>query len=291
MSKFAIAALQLELESKDNIDLLCQEIRIVRKRFPWVDMVVLAELASFGTGLKHAQTMPGTAEQSFCTLAKETGLWILPGSLYEKKDDKVFNTAPVINPAGEVVTRCRKMFPFLPYETGVTSGEEFTVFNINGVGCFGVSICYDMWFPETTRTLVSMGAEVILHPSLTNTLDRDAELAIARSSAVTNQCYFFDINSAGKLAFGRSIIAGPGGEIIHQAGAGREIIPIEIDLEYVRRVRTQGWHNLAQPLKSFRDHKTPFPIYQNHNNSSALTELGPLAMAKKANTNKDNKSQ
>ena len=170
-------------------------------------------------------------------------------------------------------------------------GEEFTVFNINGVGCFGVSICYDMWFPETTRTLVSMGAEVILHPSLTNTLDRDAELAIARSSAVTNQCYFFDINSAGKLAFGRSIIAGPGGEIIHQAGAGREIIPIEIDLEYVRRVRTQGWHNLAQPLKSFRDHKTPFPIYQNHNNSSALTELGPLAMAKKANTNKDNKSQ
>jgi deaminated glutathione amidase len=282
VTKFAIAGLQLELESKNNIDLLCEEIRIVRKRFPWVDMVMLAELASFGTGLKHAQTLPGTAEQHFCALARETGLWILPGSLYEKKDDKIYNTAPVINPGGEVVARCRKMFPFLPYEIDVASGEDFTVFDIEGVGRFGVSICYDMWFPETTRTLVSMGAEVILHPSLTNTLDRDAELAIARASAVTNQCYFFDINSAGRLAFGRSIIVGPGGEIIHQAGSAREIMPIEIDLDYVRRVRMRGWHNLAQPLKSFRDHKTPFTIYQDTNNSPALAALGPLGVAQKA---------
>jgi deaminated glutathione amidase len=282
VTKFAIAGLQLELESKNNIDLLCEEIRIVRKRFPWVDMVMLAELASFGTGLKHAQTLPGTAEQHFCALARETGLWILPGSLYEKKDGKIYNTAPVINPGGEVVARCRKMFPFLPYEIDVASGEDFTVFDIEGVGRFGVSICYDMWFPETTRTLVSMGAEVILHPSLTNTLDRDAELAIARASAVTNQCYFFDINSAGRLAFGRSIIVGPGGEIIHQAGSGREIMPIEIDLDYVRRVRMRGWNNLAQPLKSFRDHKTPFAIYQDTNNSPALAALGPLSVAQKA---------
>jgi predicted amidohydrolase len=230
--------------------------------------------------------MPGTAEDTFCALAKETGLWILPGSLYEKKDGKVYNTAPVINPLGDVVTRCRKMFPFLPYEVDVACGEEFTVFDIGGVGRFGVSICYDMWFPETTRTLVSMGAEVILHPSLTNTLDRDAELAIARASAVTNQCYFFDINSAGKLAFGRSIIAGPGGEVIHQAGAGREIIPIEIDLDYVRRVRMRGWNNLAQPLKSFRDHKTPFPVYQNTETSPTLAALGPLSVVGKAGDSK-----
>jgi len=286
VSKFAIAGLQLELEPKDNVALICDEVRSVCKRFPWVDMVVLAELAAFGTGLKHAQTMPGAAEQTFCALAKETGLWILPGSLYEKKDGKVYNTAPVINPLGDVVARCRKMFPFLPYEVDVVSGKEFTVFDVEGVGRFGVSICYDMWFPETTRTLVSMGAEVILHPSLTNTLDRDAELAIARASAVTNQCYFFDINSAGKLAFGRSIVAGPGGEVIHQASSGREIIPIEIDLDYVRRVRERGWHNLAQPLKSFRDHKAPFAIYQEDEPSAALKALGPLSVSRKNSKNK-----
>ena len=111
----------------------------------------------------------------------------------------VHNTTPVIDPSGQVVGRYRKMFPFLPYEADVVPGEEFLVFDVADVGRFGVSICYDMWFPETTRTLVAMGAEVILHPSHTTTIDRDAELAIARASAVMNQCYLFDVNGAGPI--------------------------------------------------------------------------------------------
>ena len=288
MSKFAIAGLQLELEPKDNVALICDEVRQVRKRFAWVDMVLVAELAAFGTSLRHAQTMPGAAEQTFCALARETGLWLVPGSLYEKKGDRIYNTAPVINPAGEVVARCRKMFPFLPYEEGVASGKEFTVFDVPGAGRFGVSICYDMWFPETTRSLVCMGAEVILHPSLTNTIDRDAELAIARASAAINQCYFLDINSAGRLAFGRSIIAGPGGEVIHQAGTAREILPVEIDFDAVRRVRERGWQNLGQPLKSFRDAAIAFPAYRQAPFPS-LADLGPLA--KPAQNRPDNKGE
>jgi deaminated glutathione amidase len=50
------------------------------------------------------------------------------------------------------------------------------------VGRFGLSICYDIWFPETTRQLTSAGVEVLLHPVLTGTTDRDAELAIARAT-------------------------------------------------------------------------------------------------------------
>jgi predicted amidohydrolase len=62
------------------------------------------------------------------------------------------------------------MFPFYPYETGVTQ-VHYCVFDVPNVARFGVSICYDMWFPETIRTLVTMGA-VILHPTLTGTIDR-----------------------------------------------------------------------------------------------------------------------
>src|SRR3546814_8843019 len=87
---------------------------------------------------------------------------------------------------------------------------EVVVFEWSGAGRFGVSICYDMLFPETTRSLVSLGAEVILHPTLTNTIDRDVEIAIARASAATNQCYFVDINVAGELGVGRSVVCGPG---------------------------------------------------------------------------------
>ncbi len=144
-------------------------------------------------------------------------------------------------------------------------------------GRFGVSICYDMWFPETSRTLAWMGAEVILHPTLTNTIDRDVELSIARATAAVNQCYFVDINGAGELGYGRSCVIGPEGDVIHQAGSGEEIIPLELDLGRVRRSRERGLLGLGQPLKSFRDCEVEFPPYaQPQTASLALRQLGQL---------------
>ena len=94
------------------------------------------------------------------------------------------------------------------------------MFDVPDVGRFGLYICYDMWIPETSRTLAVMGAEVILRPTLTGTIDRDLELSIARATAVTNQCFVFDINGVGdgindaglavSLAFGGSRIVGDG---------------------------------------------------------------------------------
>ncbi len=258
---FGIAGLQLAFTPGDNIGRIIEEIASVAKRFPWVRMVVAGELCGFGAKTDLAQCMPGDAEDRLCAAAREHGLWLIPGSLYEKRDGQVFNTTPVIDPDGSVVGRYRKIFPFYPYERGVEPGGEFLVFDVPGVGRFGVSICYDMWFPETTRSLVSLGAEVILHPTMTNTIDRDVEHAIARASAATNQCYFVDINVAGDLGVGRSIICGPGGEVIYQAGEGREVIAFEVDLGYLRRCRERGWQGLGQPLKSFRDNPVVYPAY------------------------------
>ena len=84
-----------------------------------------------------------------------------------------------------------------------------------------VSICYDIWFPETTRTLTSMGAEVLLHPVLTNTIDRDVELSIARATAAQFQCYVFDINGIGAGGVGRSCVVDPSGQVLHEAGGTR----------------------------------------------------------------------
>lgn len=277
MSKFTIAGLQLEAGNHDNIDAMEVEIEQAAERFPWLDMVVLPELNAFGGRVETAQPMPGPAEQRFREIARRLGIWLIPGSLFEQAGGKIYNTAPVINPDGDVVARHRKMFPWLPYERGVSPGEDFVVFDVPDIGRFGMSICYDMWFPETIRTLAWMGAEVILHPSLTSTIDRSAEHAMVRAHAATNQCYFFDINLAGPLGVGESCIAGPGGEVIYQAGKGREIIPLKIDLDYVRDVREHGWNNLCQSLKSFRDCTLRFPQYTGTNRSPALDALGPLS--------------
>ena len=279
MATFAIAGLQLEIARGDNLALLRSEIESVAGRFPWVQMVVLGELSVYGSGTARAEPLAGPTEQEFCRIARALNLWLLPGSLYVREGDLVFNVIPVINPAGEVVARHRKMFPFLPYETGVASGKEFVVFDVPDVGRCGVSNCYDMWFPETTRTLAAMGAEVILHPSMTNTIDRDVELAIARTNAATNQCYFLDVNVAGRLGFGQSIVCGPGGEVVYQAGRGREIFPVEVDFDLVRRVRRRGWNCVGQVLKSFRDRAVDFPVCGNRGlEFDALSALGPLQL-------------
>lgn len=279
MKRFAVAGIQMPVSAfEENITQMNRYLAHVRHRFPWVDMVMFSELAAFGPSPAKAEEMPGAAEARLCEMAAKYGLWLIPGSLFERRDGAIYNTAPVIDPAGNVVARFRKLFPFRPYEQGIAAGSEFVVFDVPDAGRFGISICYDMWFPETTRTLVAMGAEVILHPTMTDTIDRDIELSIVRASAATNQVYFFDINGVGDGGVGRSIVVDPAGYVLHEAGPGTaEIIPVEIDFEKVRRERERGLRGLGQPLKSFRDREVEFPVYQRNSGADAyLHTLGNL---------------
>ncbi len=279
MSLFSIAALQVELPYGDNRDRLEKETARVLARFPWVQMVVFPELCSFGPGLSFAEPMAGPTEIRYQALASKHRVWLIPGSIYERVGEDVFNTTPVISPEGDIVARYRKMYPFLPYEKGVKSGTEFVTFDVPEVGCFGVSICYDGWVPETTRALAWKGAEIIVHPTMTGTIDRPQELIIAQANAIANQCYFVDVNSAGQLGNGRSIIVGPEGDIIHQSGEVGEQVPFTIDLNRVREVRRSGTLRLGQILKSFRDTPIDFPCYRGkYQESPAMTALGKLKM-------------
>ncbi len=280
MAHLAIAGLQLELSVGDNLDRIADEVASAKRRLPWVDLVLLGELSAFGASPSAAQPMPGPAEDRFARIARDNQVWLIPGSIYERSGDLIYNTAPVIDPCGHVIARCRKLYPFLPYERGIAAGDTPCVFDMPGVGRIGVSICYDMWFPETTRSLACLGAEVVLHPTMTNTIDREAEKAIARASAAQNQLWFVDINVAGDLGFGRSCVYGPGGEVVHEAGSGREVIALDLDLDHVRRVRERGWHGLGQTLKSFRDGPAPFAPYEPEGRSTpSLQDLGPLELA------------
>jgi len=122
-----------------------------------------------------------------------------------------------------------------------------------------------------------MGAEVIIHPSLTDTIDRDVELAIARASAAVNQCFIFDINGVGDGGIGRSTIVRPTGTVVFAAGSGEETMPLDIDLGIARRSRVSGLFGLGQMLKSFRDREVDFTVYQAVGPAKAyLDSLGPL---------------
>ncbi len=283
MTPFAIAGVQMHVSAlHSNVEGMLQRLDILMARFPWTQMVLFSELAPFGPLPRYAQPFLNETLERFCTAARHYGVWLIPGSMFEKgPDGKIYNTSAVINPEGQIVSSYRKMFPFRPYETEVEGGSEFCIFDVPGVGRFGLSICYDIWFPETTRQLTSAGVEVLLHPVLTGTTDRDAELSITRATAAQFQCYVFSVNGLGASGVGRSCVVDPSAHVLHQSTGQEDLFPIELDLDMVRRQRETGMKGLGQVLKSFRDRSVDFSVYDRNSGwDEYLNTLGPLEVPK-----------
>src|SRR4051812_76918 len=174
-----------------------EEAPRLNRAFPAADVLLYPELhltglAPFGSAPAAApvaadEPIPGPLTDRLCELARELQTWLVPGSLYERGDDgKVYNTAIAISPEGEIVAKYRKIFPWRPWER-LAIGNELVTFDIPGVCRVGLMICYDGWFPEVPRNLAWMGADVILHPSATTTVDRPQEIVLARANAIVNQ--------------------------------------------------------------------------------------------------------
>jgi predicted amidohydrolase len=283
MTPFSIAGIQMWLTTHSNIEAMKHRVDLTMHLYPWVEMVLFSELACFGPLLQHAQPLPGSVEEELQELARKHKIWLVNGSMYERRDGGICNTTSVIDPDGAVIGRYRKMFPFRPLEQGVQAGTEFLTFDVPDIGRFGVLNCYDMWFPETTRQLTAMGAEVILHPVMTHTIDRDVDLAVAHATSAMMQCYVFDINGLGAGGNGQSAVYDPSGRALYRGDATEQIIPIEIDLEQVRRQRKNGIRGLGQMMKSFRDRPAEFPVYRDGFDTGYLDSLGELAQPRRAN--------
>ena len=276
MIPFGIAGVQMQVTKHDNIPAMKRKLAELTVYYPWVQMVVFSELSPSGPSPANAQPLPGPLEHEFRELAAQYHIWLIPGSQFEHADGRIYNTALVINPSGDVVGRYRKMFPFYPYEDGTMAGDQFLVFDVPDAGRFGVIICYDLWFPEMTRTLAAMGAEVILQPTMTTTIDRELELCILRACSAMNQCYLWGINGVGSGGVGRSMVCSPEGRILYEAGSGEEVFALEVDFELVRHSRQHGILRLGQVLKNFRDAPVTFDIYQPGTPRPFLDSLGPL---------------
>ncbi|NTW39074.1 MAG: carbon-nitrogen hydrolase family protein, partial [Cellulomonadaceae bacterium] len=172
---------------------------------PGVELLVYPEMHLFGAddATDHhdlnprleaaAEPLDGPLDARLSALAAELGVWLVPGTVCELGEDaNVYNTAVVYDPAGVRVASYRKVFPWRPYEV-FTPGTGFTVFDVPGVGRIGLTICYDAWFPEVTRQVAWMGAEVVLNLVRTTTPDRAQELVLARANAIVNQVFMLSV--------------------------------------------------------------------------------------------------
>lgn len=268
-----VACLQLKLQKTDNFEYIQNAIEKTLNKFPDIDLIVLSELAVGGAGAKNTVHTLDKYINLFSNIAKENNVWLIPGSFYEKTKKNIFNTAPVFNASGDLVTKARKLYPWLPYEKDVDHGSDFCCFEFPGKGIIGVHICYDLWFPETSRQLALMGSELIINPTLTPTRDREIETVMVRSTAAQQQLYYLDVNSSGDQGCGMSIVANPEGEIMHLSKNNEDIFIVEIDFDFAHKSRKEGFMGLGQNLKSYRDK----PINNKQDiNKEYLNSLGVL---------------
>jgi formamidase len=295
---FGIAGVQMAVvpwDAEATVAKMGDVVTQISRSFPWVQMVLFHELAVSGlvqfvatesadTWRRNAQAIPGPLTDRLCAIAAQTGKWLAPGSMYEVEGESLYNTAIVISPQGEIVARYRKVFPWLPFEAGISAGDQFCTFDVPGVGRFGLCICYDAWFPEVVRSLAWMGAEVILHPTMTPTSDRVLELVLSQANAISNQCYFVDINGVGPWGGGRSLLIDPDGRVLQQAGEHETIMTEILDLDHVTRSREYGSLGLCQLWKQLRDYPGDFPIYRNGIAGGPIYQnLGPLRLHRHLN--------
>ncbi|WP_422748861.1 carbon-nitrogen hydrolase family protein [Mycobacterium sp. WMMD1722] len=188
-----------------------------------------------------AEPLDGPRMRALSEVAGALGVWLIPGSIAELGDDgRVYNTQVVFDPQGALVASYRKVFPWRPYEAW-SSGHEFVVFDMPGAGRGGLSICYDAWFPESTRSVAWMGAQFVVNVVKTIGTDRRQERLLAQANAIVNQVFMLSVNAAGPVGTGGSIVSDPEGNIIADLPTAEPgLITVTIDLDEVARVREKG---------------------------------------------------
>ena len=208
-------------------------------------------------------------------IAARHNVWLCPGSIGEiGTDGKFYNTQLLFAPNGELQATYRKMFPWRPFEPHVP-GTHFTVHDLDSFtasdaandaaasqphGIVGLSICYDAWFPEHSRQLAWLGAELILNIVKTTSPDREQELILARANAITNQNVMASVNCAGPVGRGRSIVVGPEGFVIAEAGIGEETLTFTFNPNDVTEVRERGTMFSNRVWNQFTPDDAPVPL-------------------------------
>ncbi len=257
--KFIVAAVQM-LASPDKASNLEQAAgRLREAKAQGAQVVALPEVFNWRgdlrQGKKFAEPIPGPTSQQMGRLARELGIYLLAGSILEQipGSSKVYNTSLFFDPQGELVASYRKIHLFdVDIEKGVSAKESETreagdtlALARTEFCSVGLTICYDLRFPELYRSLAFQGAQVIFVPSAFTALTGEAHWEpLLRARAIENQVYMVAPDQVGKNpesfeTYGHSMIVDPWGKVLACATNGPAVILAEIDLAYLVKVRAE----------------------------------------------------
>lgn len=270
-SKLPVALVQERNHGTAAANLAVIETRIAEAAAAGAKLVLLQELHNGAYFCQHesvhefdlAEPIPGPSTERLAALAKRHGV-VLVSSLFEKRATGLYhNTAVVFDADGSTAGKYRKMH--IPDDPGFYEKFYFTPGDLGftpidtSVGRLGVLVCWDQWYPEAARLMALAGAELLLYPTAIGwdpddaqdekTRQRDAWVLSHRGHAVANGLPVLSCNRVGHEPsplgasgidfWGNSVVLGPQGELLAEAGTEPTLLLAEVDMqrsEHVRRI-------------------------------------------------------
>ena len=258
MNKIKIALIQMHVEEDKHKNLENASEFVKKTAEDGCDIAVLTEM--FTTPYKtdnfpiYAELEGDTSFKLLSNMARENNIYLVGGSIPEKDDENlVYNTSYVFDRKGQKIGKHRKVYLFdIDVENGqsfkesdtLTAGDKVTVFDTE-FGKIGLCICFDFRFPEIARLMAQNGAKAIIVPAAFNMTTGPAHWDLMfRSRAVDNQVYAIgcapsrDVDGC-YISYGNSIVVSPWGDILYKMDEKEGYKIIEIDLDYVDKIRKE----------------------------------------------------
>jgi predicted amidohydrolase len=202
------------------------------------------------------EKIPNDATVALSEAARENGVVLVGGSLYEKHGGKSYNTAVVFDELGDTLGAYRKVH--IPQDPGFyeqdyfTPGRGYSVFDTK-YGKIGVLICFDQWYPEAARANKLLGADFLFYPTAIGTVKgieqsegdwQDAWETVQRGHAIANSVVVAAVNRVGvekdTTFWGGSFVCDQFGKLLGRAGKREQVLVVTCDVELGRDVE-RGW--------------------------------------------------
>jgi predicted amidohydrolase len=255
MNIMKIGIIQMNTKSDKSRNLQVAEAGIDRLVEQGVDLITLPETFNYlgpdDELAVNAEPIDGPSLSRLQQRAQDKGVFIHCGSILEKRNDQIFNTTVVFDRTGEKVAQYSKIHLFdieipggIVYRESdvVTPGQKVVTFDCDGV-TVGLSICYDLRFPELYRKLSDSGAWLMLVPAVfTLMTGKDHWEPLIRARAIENLCYVAASGNWGICppkyhSWGRSMVVNPWGTVLAQAPDCETTFAVELDFALMASIR------------------------------------------------------
>lgn len=214
------------------------------------DLIILPEVWSVGWDCsifpEQAEAIGKSETIDFLkNIAQDFNCTVIGGSFIQKKDNKLKNTCPIISSTGKLVTTYDKMHLFSHKGSEenkyISTGSKLKILDL-GYTKVGLSICYDIRFPEIYRNYSKNGVEVIINMAAWSNKKLNHWEIMHKARAIENQCYLIAADQTGKINneeynLGHSMVINPWGDIVGNLESEEDCLYTEIDLTEIKRLR------------------------------------------------------